>query len=98
MEDGEEPTEEMIDETEKIIAQFTEKMWSLYDDDNNGLLEKHQAIRFLDDIFRESVGDLENVEITNDDLEALFEDLDVDKSGAISKEEFRRLIRESTGL
>ena len=71
----------MIDETERIIVQFTEQMWDKYDRDGSGTLDKPQCIQFLNDIFSEAAGDMNSVMLSNEDLEILFEDLDLDGSG-----------------
>ena len=39
-----------------------------------------------------------DLELTDEDLDMLFEDLDVDQNGFVSRDEFRKLIRDSTGL
>ena len=96
--DDVENNEEMIDETEKIILDFTEQMWNTYDTDQSGYLNKEQCINFLNEIFREAQGDINGVQLENEDLDILFEDLDIDGSGSISKDEFRKLIKDATGL
>ena len=93
-----ENNEEMIDETEKIILDFTDQMWNTYDTDQSGHLNKEQCINFLNEIFREAAGDINGVQLENEDLDILFEDLDIDGSGSISKDEFRKLIKDATGL
>ena len=89
VEQEQEPTDDMIDETEKIIVQFTDQMWSQYDKDLSGRLDKKECIRFLNDVFNEAAGDLNGVQLEAEDLDILFEELDIDGSGEITKDEFR---------
>ena len=98
LKDDQQPSEEMMDETEKLVTQFMNSMWDTYDVNKSGFLEKDQAQVFLKDIFQECTGDIDGIEITDEDLDMLFEDIDLDSSGKISKDEFRKLIRDSTGL
>ena len=56
---------------------------------------------FMKDIFQECTNksDIEGeIDVTEEDLSILFEELDLDQTGRISKSEFRKLIRDSTGL
>ena len=90
-------TDEMIDETECLVQKFIDSTWHKYDKNNSNLLEKNQAVLFIKDVFNECMGD-DGIELTDDDLEMLFEDLDLDQNNCVSREEFRKLIRDSTGL
>ena len=87
----------MLGETEALVKSFIDSMWTKYDTNNNNVLEKSQAIKFIKDLFNECMGE-GDLELTDEDLDMLFEDLDVDQNGFVSRDEFRKLIRDSTGL
>ena len=85
-------------EEEKEINEALEDclndIWDNYDADGNGTLEYKEAKKFLKDVLKESGID----HIQSKDLKKAFEDFDEDKSGAISKDEMKVLIRLLTGI
>ena len=97
LEIDEEVTDEMIDETECLVQKFIDSTWGKYDKNQSGVLERGQAVEFIKEVFNECMGD-DTIELTDEDLQMLFEDIDDDGNGNISREEFRSLIRDSTGL
>ena len=80
-------------------------IWEKYDTDKNGYLDVDEALVFLDDFFKElSIclkecrNDIDDTEITEEDQRNLLEDLNLKTKDQFSKEDFRNLIRDSTGL
>ena len=90
-------TDEMVDETECLVQKFIDSTWRKYDVDDSGVLERSEAVVFIKEVFNECMGE-EGIALEDEDIEMLFEDIDDDGNGNISKDEFRKLIRDSTGL
>ena len=70
-------TDEMVDETECLVQKFIDSTWGKYDKNQSGVLERNQAVEFIREVFNECMGD-DNIELTDEDLEMLFEDIDED--------------------
>ena len=63
------------------MAEYIESIWDEYDTNKSGVLEKKQAMRFLDDM-------VSNYAISNlsaSDLEDAFYELDTDSTSSITK-------------
>ena len=84
---------------DQVVSDFIDKLWNEYDTNRSGYLEEQQAKKLLMDILLECMGDdAEEATIGEEELDQLFKECDIDKSGNISKSEFRALLNEATGI
>ena len=65
-----------------------EEVWAKYDTDGSGKLEKAEALTFLRDTFKQIFGS----DQTDEQLESTFNMVDMNKNGAIEKEELLKHI------
>ena len=70
-------------------------MWSQYDADGNGFLDKQETIRFVMDTLK-SMGTTDN--ISQEDMDSAFAEFDTDKTGKITKENMIAYMRKAAGL
>ena len=77
------------------LAGAVDKMWSTYDTDGNGYLDKEETKRFVMDTLK-SMGTTDNV--SQEDLDAAFIEFDTDKTGKITKENMIAYMRKAAGL
>ena len=75
--------------TEDDYKQEVEKIWSTYDGDGSGSLNKEEACQLLKDF----IGDLTGEVPDEDELENKFHAMDLDQSGDIDKEEAVRFLK-----
>ena len=78
---------------EEAINMVVENVWSTYDVNNSGVLEKEEAMKFV----RDSLGQMETgttkYEYKESDFIAFFDELDKDHSGSIDKGEMFLFIK-----
>ena len=68
------------------IVSEVEKIWILYDLDNNGELDFDEISRYLDEVA------YPHLSLTQRDLKTIFESIDADNSGSINKQEMVRFV------
>ena len=81
----------------QVATDFIDKLWNEYDTNRSGYLEEGQAKKLMMDIFVECSGDQE-VQIEDSELDELFQEFDLDRTGKISRQEFRVLLKEASGM
>ena len=70
-------------------------MWSTYDADGNGFLDKQETVKFVMDTLK-SMGTTDN--ISQEDMDSAFAEFDTDKTGKITKENMIAYMRKAAGL
>ena len=82
-------------EIDNVIGKCVDKIWSKYDDDNNGYLDKHETKRFV----QETLADMANGEgFKDDDFDECFREFDKDGNGIIERNEMVQFIKKVAGL
>ena len=71
-----------------------QEIWSEYDDDNSGSLDKEETRHFID----QTLGGISGKVLSDDEFDDLFKEFDADGSGTIEKNELRDFIKRITGL
>ena len=82
---------------EEVISKCVEDIWSEYDKDGNGHLDKEEAKSFVRKTLVEAAG-VTDGDFTDADFDACFSEFDKDKSGTIEKEEMAAFIKKVAGL
>ena len=72
-----------------ILRKCVKQIWSEYDDDNSGVLDKEETKRFIMSTIKD-MGDGES--FTNEDFEKCFKKVDSDGSGTVDPEEMLQFI------
>ena len=90
---------ESFPETDDIIRKCIDQIWEQYDEDNSGYLDREETRRFI----ISTIGEMDEADDDNDDnrddgfteedFEQCFRKVDVDNSGAISKDEMLTFIK-----
>jgi Ca2+-binding EF-hand superfamily protein len=62
----------------KVVKDYVEELWHLYDADNSGVLDKQETMTFIEDNYGEISGDV---------FDKIFTQFDADNSGTIEKSE-----------
>ena len=81
----------------QVAGDFIDKLWNEYDTNRSGYLEEAQAKKLMLDILAECSGGQE-VQVEDTDLDELFKEFDLDQTGKISRQEFRVLLKEASGM
>ena len=81
----------------QVAGDFIDKLWNEYDTNRSGYLEEAQAKKLMLDILAECTGGQE-VQVEDTDLDELFKEFDLDQTGKISRQEFRVLLKEASGM
>ena len=82
-------------ETEMMIQQTVEAVWSNYDTDGNGFLDRDETFNFVLDSLR-SMGQEAN--LTREAFEEAFAEYDADGTGKISKGEMAAYLKKVSGM
>ena len=85
----------MSSEIDEVIDNCIDDIWSTYDKDNSGYLDKAETRLFIKNTMCE-MG--ESGEFSEVDFEKCFKEFDKDGSGTISKDEMKIFIRKVAGL
>ena len=72
------------------IQEFVDSVFSTYDADNSGSLEKSEARNFLRDLFKAM-----EVDVDGDQINYVIQKIDDSGDGTISKEELVDMVREA---
>mmetsp|Transcript_17760 Transcript_17760/g.22374 ORF Transcript_17760/g.22374 Transcript_17760/m.22374 type:complete len:92 (+) Transcript_17760:101-376(+) len=78
-----------------VIKRCVEDIWSHYDNDGNGVLDKEETKRFV----MEQLEEIDEGKVfDDDDFDECFRNFDVDGSGTIDKEEMVEFIKKAAGI
>ena len=78
-----------------VIAKCVDDIWTEYDKDGNGNLDKNETKAFVKKTLAEMAG---GDEFSDDDFEACFKEFDKDGNGTIEKDEMAVFIKKVAGL
>ena len=78
-----------------VIAKCVDDIWTEYDKDGNGNLDKNETKAFVQKTLAEMAG---NEEFSDEDFDACFKEFDKDGSGTIEKDEMALFIKKVAGL
>ena len=82
-------------EIDNVIAKCVDEIWSKYDTDGNGNLDKEETKQFV----RDTLSDMSDGAGFNDeDFDQCFREFDKDNSGTIEKGEMVQFIKQVAGL
>ena len=81
-------------EIDNVISKCVDEIWSKYDDDGNGYLDKEETKRFVQD----TLADMDAASFNDDDFDQCFREFDKDGSGTIEKGEMVQFIKQVAGL
>ena len=73
-------------------------LFSRYDKDNSGALDKEETKQFVKDTLKEMADGDDNDEFNEEDFNKCFEEFDKDGSGTIEKDEMALFIKKVAGL
>ena len=82
-------------EIDNVIAKCVDEIWSKYDDDNNGYLDKEETKAFVKDTLSDMS---DGAGFNDDDFDQCFKEFDKDGSGTIEKTEMVQFIKSVAGL
>ena len=82
-------------EQEELIAKTVDAVWSTYDADGNGFLDKQECFAFVKDSLKE-MGQEDT--LTEETFEAAFNEYDADKTGKISRGEMAAYLKKLCGF
>lgn len=72
----------------EAIEKVCEDLWTQYDKDNSGTLDKAETRKFVAEVCGTSGADVDGEE-----FDKFFKELDADGSGTLEKEEIKKFIR-----
>ena len=80
---------------ESNISKCVDEIWSKYDKDDNGHLDKDEVRQFVHDLLSDNqkVREAEGTAYNDADFEECFSSFDKDGSGTIDKEEMAKFIK-----
>merc|ERR1739844_840068 len=78
-----------------VIGKCVDEIWSKYDDDNNGYLDKQETKRFVQDTLADMA---DGAGFNDDDFDQCFREFDKDGSGTIERGEMVQFIKQVAGL
>ena len=82
-------------EIDQVIQKCVDEIWTKYDDDNSGALDKEETKKFVQD----TLSDMSDGAGFNDgDFDQCFAEFDKDGSGTIEKSEMVQFIKQVSGL
>ena len=76
-------------ERDETRREKVDKIWSQFDENGDGVLDKEEAYRFL----RVSLKEFSGQEPSDEDIERNFESIDFDKNGVLDKDEVYRYLK-----
>ena len=80
---------------DEVVKNCVDDIWSLYDVDGNGTLDKDETRMFVKQTLKEMD---DSVEFLEDDFDQCFKEFDKDGSGTIEKDEMAEFIKQVAGL
>ena len=81
-------------DAQAVIDKCVEDIWSQFDKDGNGCLDKEETKKFVEATMKE-IGDASHSE---EDFDACFQEFDTNGDGTISKDEMANFIKKVAGL
>ena len=85
----------MTSSIDAVIAKCVDDIWSEYDKDGNGHLDKTETKAFVKKTLADMAG---GEEFSDEDFNACFKEFDKDGSGTIEKDEMAVFIKKVAGL
>ena len=82
-------------EIDAVIAKCVDEIWTKYDDDGNGYLDKEETKRFVQDTLSDMA---DGAGFNDEDFDQCFREFDKDNSGTIEKGEMVQFIKQVAGL
>ena len=82
-------------EIDNVIGKCVDEIWSKYDDDNNGYLDKQETKRFVQDTLADMA---DGAGFNDDDFDQCFREFDKDGSDTIERGEMVQFIKQVAGL
>ena len=82
-------------EIDAVIAKCVDEIWSKYDDDGNGFLDKAETKTFVMDTLSDMA---DGAGFNDEDFDQCFREFDKDGSGTIEKGEMVQFIKQVAGL
>ena len=80
----------------KLIEKVIEDIWSTYDKDGSGQLEKKELKKFLTELKNEIEG--EEKEMDQKQFDKYFKEFDLDGDGVVDRQEMKNFIRRVCGF
>ena len=77
-------------DVDDLLKKCLEQIWTEYDDDASGQLDKDECKKFIMDTVKEMGGD---EDFSEEEFEACFQQVDLDGSGTIDQEEMLKFIK-----
>jgi len=84
-----------LSEIDSVIAKCVDEIWSKYDNDNSGFLDKEETRRFVMDTLSDMA---DGAGFSDGDFDQCFAEFDKDGSGTIEKREMVDFIKQVAGL
>ena len=85
-------------DVDSVIESCVNDIWSEYDKDNSGALDKEECKTFVLNTIQEFSGRETMEDYTLENFEETFSEFDIDGNGTIDKGEMVRFIRRVAGL
>ena len=82
-------------EIDAVISKCVDEIWSKYDDDGNGYLDKEETKKFVQDTLSDMA---DGAGFNDEDFDTCFKEFDKDGSGTIEKGEMVQFIKSVAGL
>ena len=82
-------------EIDAVISKCVDEIWSKYDDDESGFLDKAETKRFVMDTLSDMA---DGAGFADGDFDQCFAEFDKDGSGTIEKQEMVAFIKQVAGL
>ena len=82
-------------EIDQVIQKCVDEIWTKYDQDNSGALDKEETKKFVQDTLSDMA---DGAGFNDDDFDQCFREFDQDGSGTIEKGEMVRFIKQVAGL
>ena len=83
---------------QELIDKTVDAVWSQYDKDGNGFLDKEECKAFIKDSLHELGQDANGVDVLDEAYEAAFKEYDADGTGSISKGEMAAYLKKLCGF
>ena len=82
-------------EIDTVISKCVDEIWTKYDDDGNGYLDKNETKQFVQDTLADMS---DGAGFNDDDFDQCFREFDKDGSGTIERAEMVQFIKQVAGL
>ena len=90
--------EEQPVDYEQILKDTIEEIWSQYDKNGDGHLDRSEMRAFVEKTFQEAGMEMKQGNISDEEFNKIFNKVDSDESGTIEKDEMALLIKQLAGV